>query len=71
MKLILLMLVGSTWLFQPSTHKETKPQAPRRQRSMTEAYTNRGFRQARSTINVGGYVIDQTFLYESWSQKHE
>jgi hypothetical protein len=64
-----LCLVGSTWLFQPSIHKATKPQAPRRAPQQTEAYTNRGFRQSRSTINVGGYVIDQTFLYESWRQQ--
>ena len=68
MKIIALLLVGSTWLFQPSTHKETKPRAQRRPRP-AETYTNRGFRQSRSTINVGGFVIDQTFLYESWSQQ--
>jgi hypothetical protein len=71
MRNVFALLVALTWIFQPSTHKHTKPQAPRRQRNVSEAYTNRGFRQARSTINVGGYVIDNTFLYESWSQKHE
>jgi hypothetical protein len=71
MKNVLLLLVA-VWIFQPSTYSNRKPQAPRRQRNeQTETYTNRGFRQSRSTINVGGYVIDQTFLYESWSQKNE
>jgi hypothetical protein len=68
----IVLLLAITWIFQPSYHSNRKPRAPRRQRNeQTEAYTNRGFRQSRSTINVGGYVIDQTFLYESWSQKHE
>lgn len=67
--ILVLCLVGSTWLFQPSTHKATKPTTPRRVSRQTEEYTNRGFRQSRSTINVGGYVRDNLFLYETWRQQ--
>jgi hypothetical protein len=31
-------------------------------------YTNSGFRNARSMINVGGLTVDNTYVFESWVQ---
>ncbi len=68
---------AESWMFGRSyySHKpETPVQIGRRARGgpfytrPQGAYFNGGFRQSRSTINVGGYITDNLNLYESWGQ---
>lgn len=76
MKLLLLILLlmcspahAESWVFQPSYHSRKAPAKPRPSARVESGYVNRGYRFSRSTINVGGYVFDNLYLYESWKQK--
>lgn len=72
MKTLLIVLClaapvqAGSWLFRPATRPPAKVE--RRQRPREE-YSNRGYRFSRSTINVGGYVFDNLYLFESWNQR--
>lgn len=68
--LIFLCLVSpaqaESWLFRPAKQPEKKVERRERPR---ESYSNRGYRFSRSTINVGGYVFDNVYLFERWEQR--
>jgi hypothetical protein len=68
---------ASTWAFRPSyySHHPTTHVRIGRQYSAGPVYTrpqgeyiNAGYRNLRSTIQVGGQTYDHTHVWESWVQ---